>query len=96
MRFKHQLMLGGALVVGAFAAGAHAQTRPTTAAAAASVTTIEELVVTAEKREQNLQEVPVAVTAFTANKREIVGIDSIQDMTNFTPGLSYNSSTDRI
>jgi iron complex outermembrane receptor protein len=95
MRFKHQLMLGGALVVGAFAAGAHAQTRPTTAAAA-STNTIEELVVTAEKREQSLQDVPVAVSAFTASKRELVGINSIQDMTNFTPGLQYNSSTDRV
>jgi iron complex outermembrane receptor protein len=94
MRFKHQLMLGGALVASAFAVDAHAQARA--GAAAAATNTIEELVVTAEKREQNLQDVPVAVSAFTANKREIVGINSIQDMTNFTPGLSYNSSTDRI
>ncbi|HYE44351.1 MAG TPA: TonB-dependent receptor, partial [Caulobacter sp.] len=54
------------------------------------------VVVTAEKREQSLQDVPVAVSAFTDERREIVGIDSIQDMTNFTPGLQYNSSTDRV
>ena len=59
-------------------------------------TTIGELVVTAEKREQNLQTVPVAISAYTAAKRQLMGIDSIQDMTNFTPGLEYNSSTDRI
>ena len=87
-------MVGTALVAGAFTVNAHAQTRPTSAAVSAN--TIEELVVTAEKREQRLQDVPIAVSAFTANKREIVGINSIQDMTNFTPGLSYNSSTDRI
>ena len=66
------------------------------AAAARSDNVIEELVITAEKREQSLQDVAVAVSAFTAAKRELVGIDSIQDMTNFTPGLQYNSSTDRI
>jgi iron complex outermembrane recepter protein len=58
--------------------------------------TIEELVVTAEKREQNLQDVPVAISAFTSEQRDIVGIQSIQDMTNFTPGLQYSTSTDRV
>jgi iron complex outermembrane receptor protein len=59
-------------------------------------TTVGELVITAEKREQTLQTVPVAVSAYTAAERQLIGIDSIQDMTNFTPGLEYNSSTDRI
>jgi iron complex outermembrane receptor protein len=81
-----------------------ASASPTLAAAAAAPAAtpssqgnvIEELVITAEKREQNLQDVPVAVSAFTSAKRELIGINSIQDMTNFTPGLQYNSSTDRI
>ncbi|WP_394763125.1 TonB-dependent receptor domain-containing protein [Phenylobacterium sp.] len=96
MKFKHQLMLSGALVVGVMGmtAPAYAQSRP--AASAAATNTIEELVVTAEKRAQSLQDVPVAVSAFTDAKRELVGINSIQDMTNFTPGLQYNSSTDRV
>jgi iron complex outermembrane receptor protein len=94
VKFKHRMMLGGALVMGVVATGAHAQTRA--GANAAATNTIEELVVTAEKREQNLQDVPVAVSAFTDQKRELIGINSIQDMTNFTPGLQYNSSTDRI
>jgi iron complex outermembrane recepter protein len=58
--------------------------------------TIEELVVTAEKREQSLQDVPVAISAFTAEKRDLVGINTVQDMTNFTPGLQYSTQTDRI
>ena len=48
---------------------------------------IEELVITAEKREQNLQDVPVAISAFTARQRDIVGINSIQDLTIFPPGF---------
>jgi iron complex outermembrane receptor protein len=59
-------------------------------------TTIEELVVTAEKREQSLQDVPVAVSAFTDERRELVGINSVQDLTNFTPGLAYSTNNDRI
>jgi iron complex outermembrane recepter protein len=58
--------------------------------------TIEELVVTAEKREQSLQDVPVAISAFTSEKRDLVGINTVQDMTNFTPGLQYSTQNDRI
>ena len=52
--------------------------------------------VTAEKREQSLQDVPVAVSAFTDERRELVGINSVQDLTNFTPGLAYSTNNDRI
>src|SRR5579859_7171782 len=99
MAIKRTLLMtcaASALVLG----GAHAFAA--TAAASANVsdtsggTTVGELVVTAEKREQNLQTVPVAISAYTAAKRQLIGIDTIQDMTNFTPGLEYNSSTDRI
>ena len=67
-----------------------------TAAAPSSVSEIEELVVTAEKREQSLQDVPVAISAFTDERRELVGINSVQDLTNFTPGLAYSTNNDRI
>src|SRR5215831_12736173 len=57
---------------------------------------IETVVVTAEKRVENLQTVPVAVTAFTAQARDKIGIQTIQDMANFTPGMTYSTSTDRV
>ena len=92
---KVRLLASGAAVFAmAFAASAHAQTKP--AAAAAASNTIEELVVTAEKRSQSLQDVPVAISAFSSEKRDLVGINTIQDMTNFTPGLEYSSQLDRI
>jgi iron complex outermembrane receptor protein len=65
------------------------------AAAADASTTIAELIVTAEKREQRLQDVPVAITAFSAEQRSLIGIESIQDLTNFTPGLHYSSINNR-
>jgi len=93
MKSKYYLLATSALLAAAVSASAHAQTAG--AAAAASSTTIEELVVTAEKREQNLQDIPVAISAFTSEKRDLIGIKSIQDMTNFTPGLNYTSGNDR-
>ena len=57
---------------------------------------IQEVVVTAEKREQSLQQVPVAVTAFTSQKRDLIGINSVVDQTNYTPGLTYTEGNDRL
>ncbi|MES2722772.1 MAG: TonB-dependent receptor [Pseudomonadota bacterium] len=57
--------------------------------------TIDELVITAEKREQALQDVPVAVSAYTSNQRDVIGMSNIQDFVNFTPGMNY-SGTDRV
>src|SRR3954452_13220159 len=91
MAFKHSLLASSALLAAALGTSAGAQT-----AANTNSNTIAELVVTAEKRSQSLQDVPVAISAFTSEQRDIVGINTIQDMTNFTPGLQYSSQLDRI
>ncbi len=94
MQHKVRLLASSALLIAAaLGSSAHAQSKSGTTAAASN--TIEELVVTAEKRSQNLQDVPVAITAFTSANRDLVGINTIQDMTNFTPGLAYSSGNDR-
>ena len=61
------------------------------ASGAATSTGIQEVVVTAERRQTNLQKVPVAVSVFTAKERDAVGINSVQDVSNFAPGFTYNS-----
>ncbi|KRB52217.1 MAG: TonB-dependent receptor [Pseudomonadota bacterium] len=76
-----------ALTLSAISAPAHAQETDSFQ--------IEELVVTAEKREQALQDVPVAVSAYTSQQRDIRGMTNIQDFVNFTPGMNY-SGTDRV
>lgn len=57
---------------------------------------LDDIVVTAEKRETRLQQTPVAITAFTAEQRDVRGISSVQDIANFTPGLVYTESADRM
>ena len=61
------LRLRSLFIMGASVAAMSAATQ----AAAQDAFTIEELVVTAEKREQSLQDVPVAVTAYTSEKRDL-------------------------
>lgn len=55
-----------------------------------------EIVVTAQKRTERLNDVADAVTAFTAETREVIGITDLGDMAQFTPGLSYNAGSDRV
>jgi len=64
--------------------------------AGASATEVGAVIITAEKREQNLQKVPVAVTDFTRVQRDRTGIESLQDLTNFTPGLDYDATNDHV
>lgn len=76
-------------------AQAAAAAAPAPAGAPAAAATVGEVVVTAEKREQNIETVPVAVTAFTAKQRDLVGIESLQDLSDYTPGLQFNTLTNR-
>ncbi|GAB3282413.1 TonB-dependent receptor [Parahaliea aestuarii] len=48
---------------------------------------LEEVVVTAQKREQNLQDVPLAVQALNADALRQNGIDSLSDISDISPGV---------
>ncbi|MAT94908.1 MAG: hypothetical protein CME59_20245 [Halioglobus sp.] len=48
---------------------------------------LEEVVVTARKREESLQEVPVAVSAFSAESMKSLGIKNLRDFDGLVPGL---------
>ena len=52
-----------------------------------------EIVVTARKREESLQETPISVTAFTAEGLAQRGIESTKDLGNFTPNLVANNGS---
>lgn len=53
---------------------------------------LEEIVVTSRKREENLQSVPDSVTAFDAITIENAGIDDVQDFIDLTPNISIRET----
>ena len=53
---------------------------------------IEEIIVKAQKREQNIQDVPVAVTAVSGQMLQDSGIKDIRELTTIAPGLISNQS----
>lgn len=54
---------------------------------------LEEIVVTATKRAQSLQDVPLAVNAFSADTIEVAGINNAGDLAILTPALNINVNT---
>lgn len=48
---------------------------------------LEEVVVTAQKRSQSLQDVPIAISAFNATFLETTGVQNLAGLEQFTPGL---------
>ncbi|MEM8982134.1 MAG: TonB-dependent receptor plug domain-containing protein [Pseudomonadota bacterium] len=52
---------------------------------------LEEIVVTAQKRSESLQDVPIAVTAFTGETMQTLGVVNASDLVNLTPGLAVGT-----
>ncbi len=51
---------------------------------------LEEVVVTARKKTENLQDIPLTITAYSAESIERRNIRSVEDVVKFTPGLNYD------
>src|SRR5579863_365674 len=71
-----------------FAAAASAQTTPPPAGAEAQSTGIQEIVVTAQKRAQNQQDVPISLTAVTPQALSTNRILSVVDLNAIVPNLA--------
>lgn len=56
---------------------------------------IEEIVVTARKREESLQSVPLSVAAFTSEAIEKRSLRNLAEVAQLTPGLSFNQDFGR-
>jgi outer membrane receptor protein involved in Fe transport len=57
-----------------------------------SVGTLEEVVVTAQKRTESLQNVPVSITALGNQKLEELHLESVNDYIKYLPSVSYQTT----
>ncbi|MBP7705485.1 MAG: TonB-dependent receptor [Caulobacter sp.] len=80
---RKSLLLGCAAALALSAGGAFAQDSETVA--------VEEIVVTAQKRSENMQDVPVSVSAFTADSLQEKGVTNVLGLNNLAPGLRVSS-----
>jgi iron complex outermembrane receptor protein len=96
--FRKMLLLGTMLIP--VQVLAQTQTpQPASAAPAPSSTQpeatqgVEDIVVTAQRREQSLQDVPISITALTSSAILANRIQDVQDLNSVAPGLSVRFST---
>jgi iron complex outermembrane receptor protein len=70
---------------------ARAQQASSTPASEVSAGALEEVVVTAERREENIQNVPITVSAFSAETMQERNITDIHALGNLTPGVNLDA-----
>ena len=80
------LLCGCALVALAAPGAAYAQ------AAASSSSNVQEVVVTAQRRQELLENVPMAITAISGDVAEKAGIVSMRDISQVAPGVRFESA----
>ena len=97
---KSDFAVRSLLLLGVSSAGlvcadaAHAQAAgDPPAAAAPSNSGLQEIVVTAQKREQRLQSVPIAITALTTKSLESNRVQSVTDLSGLAPGFTARQTT---
>jgi len=92
MKLRYFLLGGVALVFAAKPALAQTTPAPAQAAETDNGGGIADIVVTAQKRAENLQSTPLAVTALSADTIRDKGISSAADLTSVAPSLSVTTS----
>lgn len=94
---KVQFVTGVCLAALASSGHAQAQGSPPAATQAESQpsadTGLAEIVVTAQRRSENLQSVPISVSATTSAQLEAAGINSMLDISKTTPGLQIQQAS---
>lgn len=54
---------------------------------------LQEVVVTAQRREESVQDVPISITAYAQEQMDMQGMRSVDDMVRVAPGISFGRST---
>ncbi|HEV7137195.1 MAG TPA: TonB-dependent receptor [Steroidobacteraceae bacterium] len=88
---KVGLTVAAVLAGAAGVATAHADAAAP-AARAASVDTLQEVVVTARKRQENLQDVPISIDVFSKQELRNLAISTMDDYLQKVPSISYIST----
>jgi iron complex outermembrane receptor protein len=53
---------------------------------------IEEILVTAQKRQESAQDIPISISAFSASALDARGVTEIRDLGKITPGLQFSDA----
>ncbi len=84
-----RILLLGATALASTPVFAQAAAAPATPVAAAAADNVDDIVVTARKKSESLQAVPLSIKAFDAVEIKSARIENLADVAKLTPGLNY-------
>ncbi len=87
---RRRLLNASAGVTAMLAVGFMADRAAAAAAAADTGVSLEEIIVTAQRREENLQSVPIAVSAFTEKTLQQAGVTRAEELGRVTPSFTVS------
>lgn len=90
------MLMAGAAYAAFVGSAAWAQTAPASSAAVVDDGGLEEIVVTAQRRSENLQKVPVVVTAVAPEVLEARNVSTLQDLPKLTPSLTVQNQASNV
>lgn len=91
LRACHRATMRTFLVASAIAAAVSGGVGVVAAAEGESI--VEEIIVTARKREESIQDIPVAISVMTAQAMEQNNLRSVAEIAAYVPGLTINSDS---
>lgn len=87
------LKAGVAVIALITSASAYAQSAPVQESAQEGGNQLSEIIVTAQKRSENVQDVPVAISAFSGDALAQAGVERVQDLGQVDPALKISASS---
>jgi iron complex outermembrane receptor protein len=90
-RVPRQVLLLRTLIVSACCCIANVAGADTTDTTTAPVVGLEEITVTATRREESISRVPISITAITQDAIDQKGIKDFSDVARFTPGVAFDA-----
>jgi iron complex outermembrane receptor protein len=93
MNFNSKLSYAIAAILGGSAGGfAHADTANDTAAAADTSDQIQEITVTAQRRNESLENVPITIQAVTGEQLKQLNVQTFDDLLKYTPNVTFSGN----
>src|SRR5262245_16420125 len=91
---KHPFVIGAALAAGLGVGPSELSQTPAanTAGGDAVIDELNEIIVTARRTEERLQDVPISITVYNQEQLANRNVTNAVDLANYTPSLSANSN----
>ena len=87
-----RLLLGAGAVAATWGVATGQNAPATTAAADDSAPSLQEIVVTATRREESLSKVPISVSAYTQESLDEKGVKDMSELVRYIPGVSIDQT----